>query len=120
MYGKSTLKDRLTVPKDGSNSTSGIIDAGDSYYLGGNRWIHNQGGNYCTAVGYYALQDNTTGSFNSAMGYAALYGNETGSSNSAMGYVLYVITLRFLQLCYGDNAYKVLTTLLWGIMLADT
>ena len=38
-----------------------------------------------SAMGYLALQSNTTGSNNSAMGYLALQSNTTGSGNSAMG-----------------------------------
>jgi len=38
-----------------------------------------------TAVGYQALQANTTGYYNTASGYQALYTNSTGSSNTASG-----------------------------------
>jgi hypothetical protein len=43
-------------------------------------------GNYNTAIGRNALQDNTTGNFVTAVGYSAMIGNTTGSLNIGMGY----------------------------------
>jgi hypothetical protein len=41
---------------------------------------------YNTAVGWWALNRNTTGSYNAALGAGALAGNHTGFGNSAFGY----------------------------------
>jgi hypothetical protein len=46
------------------------------------------GGNYyenCTAVGYFALKNNTTGIGNTAVGDSALLTNTSGASNTAVG-----------------------------------
>ena len=41
-------------------------------------------GEYNTAIGYFALQQNTTANNNTAVGYEALTAN-TGSNNNALG-----------------------------------
>ena len=46
----------------------------------------NTTGNFSTAVGYAALAANTTGQYHTAVGRAALNANTTGGSNSAFGY----------------------------------
>jgi len=54
--------------------------------VGYNALNSNTTGNYNTANGYCALNGNTTGSYNTANGYAALSPNTTGSYNTAIGY----------------------------------
>jgi len=44
------------------------------------------GSSTSTAIGYYALQSNTSGHHNIAIGMNTLYGNETGYSNTACGF----------------------------------
>jgi hypothetical protein len=46
----------------------------------------NTTGDFSTAVGYAALAANTTGQYHTAVGRAALNANTTGGSNSAFGY----------------------------------
>ena len=51
----------------------------------GNNSLKSNTGNYNTAIGDYALQNNTSGSFNTASGDYALLYNTSGSSNTATG-----------------------------------
>jgi hypothetical protein len=39
-----------------------------------------------TAIGYQALQSNTTGQYNTSVGYNSTHGNTSGSYNTAIGY----------------------------------
>ena len=67
-------------------------------------------GSYLTAVGYQALQANTTGFDNSAVGYAALYSNTTGYGNSGLGpYVLYANTTGYENSALGYQAGRYIT-----------
>jgi len=47
--------------------------------------ITSDGNGHNTAIGYQALQFDTSGSANSALGYTALQQNEDGNANTAMG-----------------------------------
>jgi hypothetical protein len=68
----------------------------DSFiYLAGRKFLASpaggSGGN--TAVGFYALDKNTSGDYNTANGFFTLYENTTGSNNTALGsYALYLNT----------------------------
>ena len=90
-----------------SASNIGIIYKGDSPFIhnyasstvaGNNTFVGLYAGNFTmgpnggaedlgkqnSALGYYALNNNTTGYYNSALGYYALNGNTTGSFNAAL------------------------------------
>ena len=53
--------------------------------IGWNALQNNTTGYSNSAIGASALQNNTTGNYNSAIGGDALYSNTTGSNNSAIG-----------------------------------
>jgi predicted acyltransferase (DUF342 family) len=71
------------------------------------------GGNVSTnsALGYQALQENTTGSINNVVGYQALRSNTTGQQNHAFGYqVLTANTTGSYNSAFGSSALKSNTT----------
>jgi hypothetical protein len=79
-----------TLGVTGNTTLSGSLTLADSkIFLNGSttRAIQCDGaGNYTTAIGVGALQNNTTGIYNNASGYQSLYSNTTGGYNNASGY----------------------------------
>ena len=75
----------MTIIIDGSNGTTGNLANGDLQVNGVN--VGKGGGalTYNTAVGYQALNANTTGQ-NTTVGYQALLTNTTGTGNYAFGW----------------------------------
>jgi hypothetical protein len=68
-------------------------------------------GQYDTAVGYQALNANTTGYQNTALGYYALKLNTTGSQNTALGVqALQTLTTGFSNTALGYEALSADTT----------
>ena len=71
----------------------------DNLAIGYNALYYNNptstlNGNSNTAVGNFALRNNTTGNNNTANGYNSLYSNTTGNNNTAYGmYSLYSTTI---------------------------
>lgn len=64
-----------------------------------------------TAVGYEALQANTSGSANTGLGYLSLYKNSTGANNTAVGvFTLLSDTTGGNNTAIGDYAFSGLTT----------
>ena len=57
-------------------TTTGTINTGRIYFTAAN---------WSTALGYQALQANTTGNQNTAVGHQALWSNTTGQENTAVG-----------------------------------
>src|SRR5262245_22841755 len=66
------------VCRDGCNTTSYSTFQGDDALL-------NEFGLYNTALGAFALTNNTSGSSNTATGERALFSNTTGEGNTATG-----------------------------------
>lgn len=65
----------------------------------------NANGKANTAIGNYALRNNTIGRNNVASGYETLYSNTTGNNNTANGYrSLFSNTTGFANLAMGSNA----------------
>jgi hypothetical protein len=60
-----------------SNASSNTATGADS--------LRDSRGNFNTASGAQALENNTTGASNTAVGYTALVSNTTGASNTAVG-----------------------------------
>lgn len=67
-----------------NNQLSGNITSGGGVTLGYQAGAVNTNADI-TAVGYQALQSNTSGDHNTAVGYVAMQANTTGSHNSAFG-----------------------------------
>jgi len=68
-------------------------------------------GQYDTAVGYQALNANTTGYQNTALGYEALKVNTTGSQNTAIGVLaLQTLTTGYSNTALGYEALNAATT----------
>jgi trimeric autotransporter adhesin len=67
-----------------NNQVSGNITSGGAVSLGYQAGAANLNADF-TAIGYQALQSNTTGDHNTAVGYLAMQANTTGSHNSAFG-----------------------------------
>ena len=64
-----------------------------------------------TAVGYQALQANTTGSANTGLGYLSLWKDSTGANNTAVGvFTLLGDTTGANNTALGDYAFSGLTT----------
>jgi len=62
-------------------------------------------GVYNSAVGYQALQANTTGGWNTAVGPQVLFSNTTGGSNTAIGHqALFFNTIGDQNSAFGDSA----------------
>jgi hypothetical protein len=60
-----------------------------------------------TAIGSYAMYNNSTGGTNTAMGYSALYSNQSGQSNTAVGYAsLLQTTSGSDNTAYGRDAMR--------------
>jgi len=60
-----------------------------------------------TALGYQALNSNTTGFVNVAIGYGSLFSNTTGNNNTAVGLnPLYDNTIGFENTAIGTNALR--------------
>ena len=77
--GGDALINGLTIGKGkGSVSTNSA--------LGYQALNDNSTGSYNTATGYQALYSNTEGDYNTAIGYRTLYLDTTGSYNTASGY----------------------------------
>ncbi len=92
---------RSSASQPGGNNTAIGFDALDS----------NTTGNNNTANGVEALFSNTTGSNNLANGYQALYSNTTGVSNMATGYLaMFYNTTGFFNMANGSNAMVKNTT----------
>lgn len=72
-----------TVTTAGRNTFVGI-NAGN--FTMGSTATESSHASYNTAIGYAALQYNTTGYYNTASGCTALYSNTTGSYNTASGH----------------------------------
>lgn len=53
--------------------------------IGSNTLIYTTGGGN-TAVGYYAMELNSSGFYNTGVGYDAMMNNDGGASNTALGY----------------------------------
>jgi len=81
-------------PDSGSAASSlQINDLSDAKYIGHSLFLGSGSGdnddgtdNYNTAVGYIALQHNTSGYINTALGGYALHNNTSGFGNTAAGY----------------------------------
>ena len=83
----------LTVVSTDDATINGILvgrgsgNAATNTVVGLNALSSNDpAGNYNTAIGNNALQDNTTGDFLTAVGFNAMTGNTTGSLNIGMGW----------------------------------
>jgi hypothetical protein len=62
-------------------------------------------GTHNTAIGFYALRNNTTGTYNTAIGYSTLINNTTGINNTAIGLrALYNNTSGSNNTAIGHNA----------------
>jgi hypothetical protein len=85
----TALNANATQPPDPVESDSHYNTAVGSYA------IYNEStGRLNTAIGYEALYDSTTGSYNTALGASALLANTTGSYNTASGnYALHLNTI---------------------------
>jgi hypothetical protein len=68
------------------------------------------GGTNNTAVGYQALDANTTGDQNTAVGDSALGANVTGNNNTAMGYQALLANTGNANTAVGHSAAKTLTS----------
>ena len=69
----------------GASSLSANLTGGGNTAIGQNALLNNTV-NYNTAIGYNALQANTSGTYNVATGPGTLYSNTTGVDNIASGY----------------------------------
>jgi len=83
----------LEPDSGGGASSLQINDLSDAKYIGHSLYLGSGSGdnddgteNYNTAVGYIALQHNTSGYINTAVGGYALHSNTTGFGNTAAGY----------------------------------
>ena len=76
------------VFKVNSTLSGGVDIVNNNTSLGYSSLANNTSGSgkYNSALGYNALQANTTGSYNTSMGTFALAANTTGNYNSALGY----------------------------------
>ncbi len=92
LYNESgTLKFNGAAIGSGSGSI-GINDLTDAKWVGGSLFIGELAGanddaqdNGNTAVGYNAMNSNTSGYDNTAIGYSSLASNTTGNKNTAIG-----------------------------------
>jgi hypothetical protein len=70
-----------------NNILAGGIGDNFNTYIGQGALINSTSGGYSnTAMGYYAMWQNTIGKANTAMGYKTLYNNTIGIRNLALGY----------------------------------
>ena len=75
------ISGNVVLTYDGANYSNTNIAVGYQALNANTTGVNN------TAVGYQALYSNTTGSWGTAFGYQALYSNTTGTANgTAMGY----------------------------------
>jgi hypothetical protein len=89
-----------TVNPDGSGN-----DGQANVAVGYQALNANTTGNQNTAIGYLALAANTTGVYNTAVGYGALHAGITGANNTAIGFqALYADTIGSYNTAVGYQA----------------
>jgi hypothetical protein len=94
VYGDALIN-TLTVGK-------GAGDIATNTALGYRALNSNTTGEYSVAIGESALKNNTTGLSNTAIGYQALFSNTTGNNNNAIGlYALYSNTTGYENIANG-------------------
>lgn len=88
-----------------------VINFGSTNTALGINTLTSNTGSFNTAVGYAAMDNNTTADFNTASGYSALRYNTTGAYNTASGYsALRYNTTGSYNTSYGTNALTGNTT----------
>lgn len=116
--GSSAIDD-LSDGKTAGNSVflgsgAGVSNIGDDNHntaIGFEALNANTTGRNNTATGFYALRNNTTGNYNTACGIYALNNNTTGSSNTVSGYqALFLNTTGFANTANGAWALYSNTT----------
>jgi len=116
-YNKTT--DTLSV--NGISVGRGAASVSTNTAVGYQALNTNTTGTESVAFGYQALNANTTGSNNTAVGYTALATNNTGGTNTAVGYqALNLNTTGSGNVSVGRNAGKRITTGSQNICIGDS
>jgi hypothetical protein len=102
--GKITVSGQMTI--DGIEVGQGAGNVATNTAVGASALAANEaGGTNNTAIGYQALDANTTGDFNTAVGSGALDANTTASNNTAVGYqATYTNTTGYQNTAVGTQA----------------
>jgi hypothetical protein len=102
--GGGQISSNTVFGKDALNSN---LNRGIQNIAIGNNALNKNVANYNSAIGYYALSQNTEGTFNDALGAYALEKNTTGGNNIALGsWALRDNTTGFFNVAVGRHSLR--------------